>query len=58
MDVDREGGGRAMLAGLLHASHLMPLEALPDKTGELARAAGFTDVLIYVADLGCQDYIC
>ncbi|MFF2475973.1 PP2C family protein-serine/threonine phosphatase [Streptomyces sp. NPDC058066] len=44
-----------MLAGLLHASHLMPLDALPDKTGELARATGFTDVLIYVADLGRQE---
>ncbi|MFC9463130.1 PP2C family protein-serine/threonine phosphatase [Streptomyces coelicoflavus] len=40
-----------MLAGLLEASHLMPLDALPQKANEFARAAGFTDVLIYVADL-------
>lgn len=54
VDADRESGARAMLAGLLDASHLMPLDALPDKTGEYARAAGFTDVLIYVADLEGQ----
>ncbi len=40
-----------MLAGLLDASHLMPLDVLPDKAGEYARAAGFTGLLIYVADL-------
>ncbi|MFF3001038.1 PP2C family protein-serine/threonine phosphatase [Streptomyces sp. NPDC057950] len=40
-----------MLAGLLNASHLMPLDALPEKAREHARAAGFTDLLIYVADL-------
>lgn len=40
-----------MLAGLLDASHLMPLEALPDRTAEQVPAAGFTEVLIYVADL-------
>ncbi|MEJ1199280.1 MULTISPECIES: hypothetical protein [unclassified Streptomyces] len=51
MGVDREAGGRAMLAGLLDASHLMPLDALPERAGEYAQAAGFTDVLIYVADL-------
>lgn len=49
--MDREAGGRAMLAGLLDASHLMPLDALPERAGEYAQAAGFTDVLIYVADL-------
>jgi serine phosphatase RsbU (regulator of sigma subunit) len=54
MDVNREAGGRAMLAGLLDVSHLMPLDALPEKAGEFARAAGFTDVLIYVADLRRQ----
>ncbi|MFE7776187.1 PP2C family protein-serine/threonine phosphatase [Streptomyces sp. NPDC057445] len=54
VDVGREAGGRAMLAGLLDASHLMPLEALPQKANEYARAAGFTDVLIYVADLDRQ----
>lgn len=51
MDTDREAGGRAMLADLLDASHLMPLDAVADKASELARAAGFTDVLIYVADV-------
>lgn len=55
MDVDREAGGRAMLAGLLDASHLMPLDALPRTVGEHAGAAGFTDVLIYVADLGSDE---
>ncbi|WP_407566367.1 PP2C family protein-serine/threonine phosphatase [Streptomyces sp. 184] len=43
-----------MLAGLLDASHLMPLDVLPQKANEHARAAGFTDVLIYVADLDRQ----
>ncbi|WP_339135027.1 PP2C family protein-serine/threonine phosphatase [Streptomyces sp. f51] len=51
MDMDREAGGRAMLASLLDASHLMPLDALPEKAGEHARTAGFTDLLIYVTDL-------
>ncbi|MFJ6087844.1 PP2C family protein-serine/threonine phosphatase [Streptomyces sp. NPDC092369] len=40
-----------MLAGLLSASHLMPLELLPTTTAEHAANAGFTDVLIYLADL-------
>ncbi|MFF7857855.1 SpoIIE family protein phosphatase [Streptomyces sp. NPDC007904] len=44
-------GGRAMLDGLLAASHLMPVELLPAKTTECARAAGFQQVLIYLADL-------
>ncbi|MFD4262774.1 hypothetical protein ACFWR9_35475 [Streptomyces sp. NPDC058534] len=52
MDVDRDAGARAMLTGLLDASHLMLLDALPDTVGRHARAAGFTDVRIYVADLG------
>ncbi|MFF3751435.1 PP2C family protein-serine/threonine phosphatase [Streptomyces sp. NPDC002018] len=43
-----------MFAGLLNASHLMLLDALPEKVGEHARAAGFTGVLIYVADLDRQ----
>lgn len=43
-----------MLAGLLNASHLMPLEALPDRIDDHSRAAGFTDVLVYVADLNRQ----
>ena len=34
-----------MLAGLLDASHLMPLDALPDTAVEYARAAGFTGLL-------------
>ncbi|MCZ4124604.1 PP2C family protein-serine/threonine phosphatase [Streptomyces sp. H39-S7] len=44
-----------MLAGLLNASHLMPLDALPDRVGDYSRAAGLTGVLIYVADLGRQE---
>ncbi|MYW05517.1 PP2C family protein-serine/threonine phosphatase [Streptomyces sp. SID3343] len=40
-----------MLAGLLAAAHLMPIEMLPAKTAEHARAAGFTEVLIYLVDL-------
>ncbi|MGW7435333.1 PP2C family protein-serine/threonine phosphatase [Streptomyces sp. NPDC054849] len=40
-----------MLAGLLSASHLMPLELLPAKTGEHAAEVGFTQVLIYLVDL-------
>ncbi|MFJ4862331.1 MULTISPECIES: PP2C family protein-serine/threonine phosphatase [unclassified Streptomyces] len=40
-----------MLGGLLAASHLMPLELLPSKAAEHAAAVGFTQVLIYVADL-------
>ncbi|MGW8986036.1 PP2C family protein-serine/threonine phosphatase [Streptomyces parvus] len=40
-----------MLAGLLDASHLMPLDALPRKADEFARLGGFTDLLIYVADI-------
>ncbi|WP_446040832.1 PP2C family protein-serine/threonine phosphatase [Streptomyces sp. SID1121] len=51
MDQEREAGGRRMLAGLLAASHLMPIERLPDATAAHARAAGFTQVLIYLGDL-------
>ncbi|MET9392897.1 PP2C family protein-serine/threonine phosphatase [Streptomyces sp. NPDC006624] len=40
-----------MLAELLNASHLMPIELLPAKATECARAASFHQVLIYVADL-------
>ncbi|MFF4872000.1 PP2C family protein-serine/threonine phosphatase [Streptomyces sp. NPDC000961] len=40
-----------MLAGLLAASHLMPLELLPSTVAEHARAVGFTQVLIYLGDL-------
>ena len=54
MDREREAGGRAMLAGLLAASHLMPLERLPGKAAEEALAAGFTEVLIYLVDLRSQ----
>ncbi|WP_051814716.1 hypothetical protein RFN58_02705 [Streptomyces iakyrus] len=50
--MERSGeGGRRMLADLLDASHLMPIESLPDKAAECARAASFREVLIYVADL-------
>ncbi|MFF8669764.1 PP2C family protein-serine/threonine phosphatase [Streptomyces sp. NPDC015242] len=43
-----------MLADLLDASHLMPVELLPAKAAECARAAGFRRVLIYLADLRRQ----
>ncbi|MGW5135730.1 PP2C family protein-serine/threonine phosphatase [Streptomyces sp. NPDC004135] len=44
-------GGRRMLADLLAASHLMPVELLPAKANACARAASFRRVLIYLADL-------
>lgn len=50
-DQDRDTRGRRMLAGLLSASHVMPLESLSAKTAEHAAEVGFTQVLIYVADL-------
>ncbi len=37
-----------MLAGLLAASHLMPLELLPSTVTEHTRTVGFTQVLIYL----------
>ncbi|MFE0774260.1 STAS domain-containing protein [Streptomyces sp. NPDC058861] len=40
-----------MSAGLLAASHLMPLELPPSTVAEHARAVGFTQVLIYLGDL-------
>jgi serine phosphatase RsbU (regulator of sigma subunit) len=40
-----------MMSGLLAASHLMPLEDLPAATGQHAAEAGFTRVLIYLADV-------
>ncbi|MEV7991249.1 PP2C family protein-serine/threonine phosphatase [Streptomyces sp. NPDC086077] len=40
-----------MLAGLLDASHLLPIDRLAEAAAEHARAAGFTDVLIYLGDL-------
>ncbi|MER6182015.1 PP2C family protein-serine/threonine phosphatase [Streptomyces sp. NPDC001652] len=48
-DQDRDGG--KMLAGLLASSQLIPLEWLPAKTAEHAAYAGFTQALIYLADL-------
>lgn len=42
---------RRMLAGLLKASHLTPLEILPATVAEHAAAAGLRDVRIYLADL-------
>ncbi|MFJ5938513.1 hypothetical protein [Streptomyces sp. NPDC093071] len=45
-DHERDVRGRRMLAGLLAASHLMPLELLPSTVAEHARAVGFTQVLI------------
>lgn len=47
----RATDGRRMLAGLLSASHLMPLELLPAKTASHAAVVGFGQVLIYLADL-------
>ncbi|MFF7376687.1 PP2C family protein-serine/threonine phosphatase [Streptomyces massasporeus] len=50
--MERSGeGGRRMLAELLEASHLMPIELLPAKATACARAASLNQVLIYVADL-------
>ncbi|MFJ2092685.1 PP2C family protein-serine/threonine phosphatase [Streptomyces sp. NPDC087901] len=40
-----------MLADLLAASHLMPIDRLPDMAAEHARASGFTQILIYLGDL-------
>ncbi|MFI5972175.1 PP2C family protein-serine/threonine phosphatase [Streptomyces sp. NPDC051452] len=40
-----------MLADLLAASHLMPLEALPREANAYAAAAGLREVRIYLADL-------
>ncbi|MBA5225463.1 PP2C family protein-serine/threonine phosphatase [Streptomyces griseoaurantiacus] len=48
---ERGRDGRRMLTELLAASHLMPIELLPAKTAECAAAAGFGEVLIYLADL-------
>ncbi|MFI1311369.1 PP2C family protein-serine/threonine phosphatase [Streptomyces albidoflavus] len=48
---DREARGWRMLAGLLADSHLMALELLPAKASEHAAHVGFTQVLIYLADL-------
>ncbi|MEV0650434.1 PP2C family protein-serine/threonine phosphatase [Phytomonospora sp. NPDC050363] len=50
-DPERDAGGRRMLADLLAASHLMPLELLPARTEETAAHAGFSQVLIYLGDL-------
>lgn len=51
MDPEREVGGRRMLAGLLAASHLTPIDRLPLVVADRAQAAGFTQVLIYLGDL-------
>ncbi|MGA5426100.1 PP2C family protein-serine/threonine phosphatase [Streptomyces koyangensis] len=48
---DREARGWRMLAGLLADSHLMALELLPAKASEYAAEVGFSQVLIYLADL-------
>lgn len=50
-DLERDARGRQMLAGLLAASHLMPLELLPAAVTEHAAPVGFRRVLIYVGDL-------
>ncbi|MEU1212967.1 PP2C family protein-serine/threonine phosphatase [Streptomyces sp. NPDC005790] len=51
MDLEREAGGRRMLAGLLAASHLTPIDRLPYVVADHAQAAGFTQVLLYLGDL-------
>jgi hypothetical protein len=48
---DQVPDGGKMLAGLLAASRLIPLEWLPATTAEHAASAGFTHTLIYLADL-------
>ncbi|MFF8566313.1 PP2C family protein-serine/threonine phosphatase [Streptomyces albidoflavus] len=48
---EREARGWRMLAGLLADSHLLALELLPAKAAERAAEVGFTQVLIYLADL-------
>ncbi|MFF6824487.1 SpoIIE family protein phosphatase [Streptomyces longwoodensis] len=48
---DTRADARRMLEGLLAASHLMPLEALPARVTEHAAAAGLTEVSIYIADV-------
>lgn len=48
---EREARGWRMLAGLLADSHLLALELLPAKAAEHAAEVGFTQVLIYLADL-------
>ncbi|WP_037606252.1 PP2C family protein-serine/threonine phosphatase [Streptacidiphilus rugosus] len=46
-----DGPSRRMLEALLSASHLMPLEALPDVLAQCATPAGFPTVRVYLADL-------
>jgi hypothetical protein len=43
--------GERMLSGLLAASHLVPLEAVPAVVAEHAAAAGIFQTMIYVSDL-------
>jgi len=52
---NRDTGSRQMLAGLLTASHLLPLELVPAAVNRHAAAAGLTEVRIYLADL--QEYV-
>ncbi len=48
---DRDESSRRMLAGLLAESHLTPFELLPSRVAAHARAAGLSDVRIYLGDL-------
>lgn len=48
---DRGRDSRRMLTGLLAASHLMPLDRLPQEVNKYAAFAGLHDVLIYLSDL-------
>lgn len=51
MTIEREHGSRRMLMGLLAASHLMPMERVPEQARVHGAYAGFTDVCVYVADV-------
>ncbi|MEU8325858.1 GAF domain-containing SpoIIE family protein phosphatase [Nonomuraea sp. NPDC048881] len=48
------GDGEQMLGGLLSASQLSSLEDLPDLVAEYGRSVGFSQTMIYVADLQQQ----
>ncbi|SMD25816.1 PP2C family protein-serine/threonine phosphatase [Kibdelosporangium aridum] len=52
-----DGGGFRMLAGLLEASHLAPMETLPGLVGKHCAEAGFSDVTILVPDLRQENLI-
>ncbi len=49
--------GERMLGGLLQASHLISLEDLPMLVAESAARAGFSQTMLYVADLQHQSLL-